>query len=152
VTIRRQFAALHVDLDEVCAQVRRTLESSGGGHHGYRAPTPEAEAAVTSARRDAVGKVEAPHILLGALRSRDGLPARKLVEAGADLDEVERRLRAMLDDGKWSAAFYRERRSIEQPGLGSTSSVLEDLGRDLTAAAERDELSRSSGASARWWS
>jgi ATP-dependent Clp protease ATP-binding subunit ClpC len=69
------------------------------------------------------------------------VPARKLTEAGADLDELEARLRAMLDEGGWSADFYRERKAIAQPGLGSTSSVLEDLGRDLTDAARRDELS-----------
>jgi ATP-dependent Clp protease ATP-binding subunit ClpC len=141
VTIRRQLAAVGIELEEICLRVLQAMTPSGNAGRGDMPLTARAEEALEVARRESAGTVEAPHILIGVLRDHDGLAARKLAAAGADLDALEQALRAMLDEGRWSPDFYTARKVIEQPDLGKTSTVLDSLGRDLTAAAERDDLS-----------
>jgi ATP-dependent Clp protease ATP-binding subunit ClpC len=144
VNIRRQFSALGVDLEEVSLEVKK---EAGQGSGGAEEPvlTPQAEKALEVAKEEsarlAEQLVEAPHILIGVLRDRDGLAAKKLRDAGADLEALEQRLDSMLEHKKWSPDFYQERKAIHQPDLSKTSTVLETLGRDLTEAAEQGELS-----------
>ncbi len=144
VAIHRQLAELGVNLEEVCAEVRSAAEPEAGGRDGELPLTAAAEAAIAAAKEEAAGaaqeKVEAPHILIGVLRDESGLTAKTLEQDGADLDALAKTLREMLDEGNWSADFYEQSKPIEQPGISTTESVLESLGRDLTEAAEKGEL------------
>ena len=156
VAIRRQFAAVDVDLDETCAGLRNAAaDDSRRGDRDEPAKrlsfTREAEQALEAARVEA-GRlggrlVEAPHILLGVLRDAHGLPARSIEAAGGGeaVPLLEARLRELLEQGEWSASFYRQRTAIEQPAISKTATVVASLGRDLTGGAGRGELSPTIG-------
>jgi ATP-dependent Clp protease ATP-binding subunit ClpC len=144
VAMRRVFQAAGIDLDEACETVRTRLERGGGASPVTYTPALQhaLEVAKVEAARYGQEVVEAPHLLVAVLRDSTGLTAEVLRESGADVSELERALGGMLERGEWTPeGFYRERRTIEQPALGTTASVLESLGRDLTAAAEGGELS-----------
>ncbi len=159
VSIRDRLLGVDVDIEKVSAEVRR---AAGGPKR--RAPgepvqrlafTPASERALETARQEAArlggALVEAPHILLGVIRDESGVAARKLEEAVASrrrealLPPLVTELRRMLEAGGWSSDFYRERTAIEQPAVSKTSTVLESLGRDLTASARRGELTPVTG-------
>ena len=139
LALRRLFQARGVDLDEVCEELRGRL--AHGVPTGYLPLTDTAEQAFEVAKHEAaqLGErlVEAPHILLGVLRDEDGLAARLLADRETDVSGLADALTEMLEEGNWTPeGFYRSRRAVEQPAIGSTS-VLESLGRDLTQEAER---------------
>jgi ATP-dependent Clp protease ATP-binding subunit ClpC len=139
----RLFQARGVDLNELCRELRSSIER--GAPSGYVPFAAAAEQALEVAKQETarLGErlVEAPHILLGVLRDADGLAATLLDEKDVDLAELADALTAMLEEGDWTPeGFYRGRRAIEQPAIGSTR-VLDSLGRDLTEEAARGELS-----------
>jgi ATP-dependent Clp protease ATP-binding subunit ClpC len=142
--IRRQFMAQALDLEAIAASLRTELADAAAdrpsAHVGASAVAALEEAQqVASAMNKPL--IEAPHILIGVLRHLDGPVARRLREAGADLEKLDKELWAMISLGRWSGHHYKERRSIQQPGIGTPSEVLESLGRDLTAKARAGELS-----------
>jgi ATP-dependent Clp protease ATP-binding subunit ClpC len=144
VVIRQQFTRLRIDLEEICGEIRQEL-GPGTGERRRDPPLSErANRALYAAQERAafLGSelVEAPHILMAVLNDYDGLAVRTLMNAGAKPESLDKQLNWMLANGKWSADFYKRRKAVEQPDLSKTGSVLDELGRDLTAAAERGEL------------
>ena len=142
LALQRFFQARGLDLDEVAAAVRAGLERGSGGTPELTTAAIRAlEAAKEQAARLGQRLVEAPHILIGVLRDESGPTALVLAERGTEASRLGADLVALLQEGSWTPdEFYRERRTIEQPGLGSTSEVLETLGRDLTEAAQAGKL------------
>jgi ATP-dependent Clp protease ATP-binding subunit ClpC len=144
VPIRRLFLARAVDVDEVSLALKNRL-GPGSSSVGEPMFTPAAERGLETAAEAAAQlgarSVEAPHVLIGVLADHDGAVARLLADSGADIADLTRGVVTMLERGAWTpATFYRGRRTIEQSPIAKTSPVLESLGRDLTAAAERGEL------------
>ncbi|MEX2210522.1 MAG: ATP-dependent Clp protease ATP-binding subunit [Gaiellaceae bacterium] len=127
VALRRLFQAHGIDPDEIANDLRRNPAAPD--------PAAMAEALEQAKRAGGGAAVEAPHLLIGVLRGRPGLIGDQASAIAADLAE-------MLERGEWTPeGFYQARRVVEQPGLGTTSKVLESLGRDLTAEAKAGELS-----------
>ena len=142
VAIQRLFREAGVDLKEVSTRLRGQIER--GARHRWLPFAPAAERALELAGQE-VEKleqqlVEAPHILLGVLREKDGAVSRLLKELGADRPRLMKKTRAMLERGEWTPEFYRQRRVIDQSTLPSSANLLESLGRDLTEAAALHEL------------
>ncbi|MEX2644842.1 MAG: ATP-dependent Clp protease ATP-binding subunit [Gaiellaceae bacterium] len=136
VALRRPLQERGVDPDEVASALR----SRAG--HGDGAGGRALEDAKQEAVRLGGTAVEAPHLLIAVLRDGDGLTAQVLREQGADPAVLADDLAGMLERGEWTpGGFYQGRVAVEQPGLASTTQLLESLGRDLTAEAERGELS-----------
>ena len=142
VIIKSQFAAQGIGLAAVVRTVRERLRAEEGGRDlSFDGLIKALDDASWAASHHARPLIEAPHILIGVLRDRDGLVVRLLKDARADIEKLDRELFAMVAEGKWSAEAYRERRAITQPEIGTPSEVLESLGRDLTAAARGGRLS-----------
>ena len=145
VVIRQQFTRLHIDLERVCAAISKEIAAHPGERRGEEPLlTDKANQALYAAQDRAASlgseRVEAPHILMAVLGDHNGLAVQALVHAGADPEKLDKQLYWMLTNGKWSPDFYRSRKAVEQPDMSKTESVLEDLGRDLTTAAEQGEL------------
>jgi ATP-dependent Clp protease ATP-binding subunit ClpC len=143
LALQRIFQAHGADLDAMCAELRTRLRGPGSGALQF---SPEAERALERAKEEASQRgerlVEAPHVLLAVLREPPEVAGAVLAEHGADPAALATAVAGMLERGEWTPeGFYRERRSIAQPGLGSSAGVLESLGRDLTEEARRGELS-----------
>src|SRR5215207_5553049 len=75
------------------------------------------------------------HILLGLIREGEGVAAKVLVKLGADLNRVRQQVIQLLSgyQGKEPAGTASE-------GTPSTSLVLDQFGRNLTAAARESKL------------
>jgi ATP-dependent Clp protease ATP-binding subunit ClpC len=84
--------------------------------------------------------VEAAHLLAGLLQE-DNEVANLVRDLGADPGEVRDAVTGLLaSDNQTPSAFYDARRAIEQRDLGKVATLLDTLGRDLTAAARQGEL------------
>jgi ATP-dependent Clp protease ATP-binding subunit ClpC len=145
LAIRRALLAAGVDLDEVCVTLRRKLVPGSETDTDELPLSPEAEAVLEDAFREATGfgerLVEAQHILLVLLSAGEG-PIREVFgELGADAAGAQDSLRAFITAGQTTPSeFYKTRRNVEQAGLGRVTELLDSLGRDLTKAAEEGEL------------
>ena len=114
---------------------------------GQRAPsghipfTPRAETVLELSLREALqlghNYIGTEHILLGLIREGDGVAAQVLVKLGADHSRVRQQVIQLLrgDQGKEPAAAGPP--SVTAP---STSLVLDQFGRNLTAGAREGKL------------
>jgi ATP-dependent Clp protease ATP-binding subunit ClpC len=125
--------------------VRRQVEEIIG--QGERAPsghipfTPRAKKVLELALREALqlghNYIGTEHILLGLIHEGEGVAAQVLVKLGADLDRVRQRVNQLLHgyQGKEPAAAGAPSESAP-----STSLVLDQFGRSLTAGAREGKL------------
>ena len=126
--------------------VRRQVEEIIG--EGQQAPsghipfTPRAKKVLELALREALqlghNYIGTEHILLGLIREGNGVAAQVLVKLGADLNGVRQQVIQLLhgDQGKEPAAAA----GAPPETAPSTSIVLDQFGRNLTAAAREGKL------------
>jgi ATP-dependent Clp protease ATP-binding subunit ClpC len=143
LALQRAFQSEGLDLDAACVELRVRLRGPGAAALQFSL---DAERALERAKEEAArlgqSLVEAPHVLLGVLGEPPAAVAEVIRWQGGDPAKLAEAVRGTLERGGWTPeGFYRERRSIAQPALGSSAGVLESLGRDLTAEADRGELS-----------
>ena len=78
------------------------------------------------------------HILLGLIREGEGVAAQVLVKLGADLNRVRQQVLQLL------SGYSTEKGASESTGRGegtpSSSLVLDQFGRNLTASAREGKL------------
>ena len=125
--------------------VRRQVEEIVG--QGQQAPsghipfTPRAKKVLELSLREALqlghNYIGTEHILLGLIREDDGVAARVLVKLGADPSRVRQQVIQLLhgDQGKEPAAAGPPSETAP-----STSIVLDQFGRNLTAGAREGKL------------
>lgn len=144
VNIKRQFSRAGVDLDEVRDKILKKVGTGPGTEKDQVFLTPRAQKVLTMAAEEAgrLGQenIEAPDFLIAILADGRGVAARIVKETGADLDELAQYLRQMIIYKDWTPEFYQGRKVVEQPGIDKTSDLMENLGRDLTAQAEKGDL------------
>src|SRR6187397_2260251 len=129
--------------------VRQKVEEIIG--HGQQSPsghipfTPRAKKVLELSLREALqinhSYIGTEHILLGLIREGEGVAAQVLVKLGADLNRVRNQVLQLLSGSpsKESAEGSSGGRSTEA-GTPSTSLVLDQFGRNLTAAASEGKL------------
>src|SRR5258706_590047 len=131
------------------AAVRRQVEEIIG--QGQQAPsghipfTPRAKKVLELSLREALqlghNYIGTEHILLGLIREGEGVAAQVLVKLGAELTRVRQQVIQLLSgyQGKEAAEAGTGGRGGES-GSPSTSLVLDQFGRNLTAAAMEGKL------------
>jgi ATP-dependent Clp protease ATP-binding subunit ClpC len=152
LAIRRAAEKGGLDLDELCAAVRRRLVGASGLVGGARQLGADADAILTQAEelaaRTGTHAVEAPHILAALVGLTEGSVGDALDELHVDRTAVRATLTGLTDSGDWTPSpWSKGRPNIEQVGLTRTADVLESLGRDLTEAAEKGDLAPTIGRS-----
>ncbi len=144
VYIRRQFQKIGIDIDEIARKIRQKLKSAKKPEEFQVFFSPEAKKAIETAKiesnRVGQSKVEATHILLGILDDESSMVVSILKSSGADIAKAIQNFQEMVRWGDWPRKFYEERKTVEQPGIDKTSGILKNLGRDLTADAEKGKL------------
>ena len=126
--------------------VREKVEEIIG--HGQQSPTghipftPRAKKVLELSLREALqlnhSYIGTEHILLGLIREGEGVAAQVLVKLGADLNRVRNQVLQLLSgfQGKESATAG----APEQAQAPSSSTVLDQFGRNLTQAARENKL------------
>lgn len=142
--IQRCFQGAGVDVGAFARELAERAQPTGEKREGSSAVfTLRAEQAMQAAATwaSSLGSetVEAPHILMAILADEKAFPTRLLAEDNVAGDDLGRRVREMLESG-WDPKAYSERRVVEQPGTGTPSDQLDELGRDLTDLARSGEL------------
>jgi ATP-dependent Clp protease ATP-binding subunit ClpC len=150
LAIRQASAKGGLDLDQLCAVVRRRLADTPGLVGGPRQLGAAADEVLTRAEelavRSGAGAVEAPHILAALVGLTVGPVGDALDELHVDRAAVGSSLTGLTGSGDWTPSPWgKGRPNIEQVGLTRTADVLESLGRDLTAAAEKGDLNPTVG-------
>ena len=128
--------------------VRRQVEEIIG--QGERAPsghipfTPRAKKVLELALREALqlghNYIGTEHILLGLIREGEGVAAQVLVKLGADLNRVRQQVIQLLHGGPGKEPAAAAAPSAPSEMLPSTSLVLDQFGRNLTAGAREGKL------------
>ncbi len=149
LAIRRAAEKAGLDVDELGVAVRRRTGPAGAGAGAGRLG-PAAEALLSRAEelaaRSGSTVVEAPHILAALVAVQEGPLGESLRELGVDRAAVQESLIGLAEGGEWAPSpWSKGRPNIEQVGLTRTAEVLESLGRDLTGAAARGDLTPTVG-------
>jgi len=143
-SIMRQFSRAGADVEEISKAMLKRIGRGTWKELEQVSMTPRVqrilENAAEMARWSGRDEVEAPDILRSILEDGRGVAARVIMEKGGHLEEIAKYLKEMVSDGDWSPEFYKERKSVEQRGIDSTSELMENLGRDLTELAASGEL------------
>ena len=131
---------LGIDLEQVRNEVEKVIGRGTApivGEIGYtpRAKKVVMELALEEARLLGHNYVGTEHILLGLIREGEGVAARVLENMGADLDRVRREVNKLLGGSAQPGQAARGTRRSK-----STTPVLDNFGRDLTAMAEEGKL------------
>jgi ATP-dependent Clp protease ATP-binding subunit ClpC len=133
--------SLGISLEAVRRQVEEIIGQGQQAPSGHIPFTPRAKKALELSLREALqlghSSIGTEHILLGLIGEGEGVAAQVLVKLGADLDRVRQQVTRLLhgDQGKEPAAAGA--RSAAAP---STSLVLDQFGRNLTAGAREGKL------------
>jgi len=131
--------ALNISLDAVREQVQETIGQGQQAPSGHIPFTPRAKKVLELSLREALGLghnyIGTEHILLGLIREGEGVAAQVLVKLGADLNRVRQQVIQLL-----SGFQSKEPSSGPAEGTPSTSLVLDQFGRNLTAAARESKL------------
>ena len=129
--------SLGISLDAVRQQVEEIIGQGQQAPSGHIPFTPRAKKVLELSLREALqlghNYIGTEHILLGLIREGDGVAAQVLVKLGADLNRVRQQVIQLLHGYQG-----KEPASAGTPGAEaapSTSLVLDQFGRNLTAAA-----------------
>jgi ATP-dependent Clp protease ATP-binding subunit ClpC len=133
--------SLGISLEAVRQQVEEIIGQGQQAPSGHIPFTPRAKKVLELSLREALqlghNYIGTEHILLGLIREGDGVAAQVLVRLGADLNRVRQQVIQLLHgyQGKEPAAAGAASESAP-----STSLVLDQFGRNLTAAAREGKL------------
>ena len=133
--------SLGISLEAVRQQVEEIIGPGQQPTSGHIPFTPRAKKVLELSLREALqlghNYIGTEHILLGLIREGEGVAAQVLVKLGADLNRVRQQVMQLLhgDQGKNPAAAGTP--SETSP---STSLVLDQFGRNLTAGAREGKL------------
>src|ERR1019366_8116200 len=133
--------SLGISLEAVRQQVEEIIGQGQQAPSGHIPFTPRAKKVLELALREALqlghNYIGTEHILLGLIREGEGVAAQVLVKLGADLSRVRQQVIQLLHGypGKEPAAAGAPSESAP-----STSLVLDQFGRNLTAAAREGRL------------
>ena len=133
--------ALGISLEAVRAQVEEIIGQGQQAPSGHIPFTPRAKKVLELSLREALqlghNYIGTEHILLGLIREGEGVAAQVLVKLGADLNRVRQQVIQLLSG-------YQGKETVTQggpaEGTPSTSLVLDQFGRNLTAAAREGKL------------
>ncbi len=134
--------SLGISLDAVRQQVEEIIGQGQQAPSGHIPFTPRAKKVLELSLREALqlghNYIGTEHILLGLIREGEGVAAQVLVKLGADLNKVRQQVIQLLSgyQGKEPAAAG----GGPAEGTPSTSLVLDQFGRNLTAAAREGKL------------
>ena len=133
--------SLGISLEAVRQQVEEIIGQGQQAPSGHIPFTPRAKKVLELSLREALqlghNYIGTEHILLGLIREGEGVAAQVLVRLGADLNRVRQQVIQLLHgyQGKEPAAAGAPSESAP-----STSLVLDQFGRNLTAAAREGKL------------
>ncbi|HUJ05792.1 MAG TPA: ATP-dependent Clp protease ATP-binding subunit [Streptosporangiaceae bacterium] len=133
--------SLGISLEAVRQQVEEIIGQGQQAPSGHIPFTPRAKKVLELSLREALqlghNYIGTEHILLGLIREGEGVAAQVLVRLGADLNRVRQQVIQLLHgyQGKEPAAAGTSSESAP-----STSLVLDQFGRNLTAAAREGKL------------
>ncbi|MEI6361593.1 MAG: ATP-dependent Clp protease ATP-binding subunit [Actinomycetes bacterium] len=134
--------SLGISLEAVRQQVEEIIGQGQQAPSGHIPFTPRAKKVLELSLREALqlghNYIGTEHILLGLIREGEGVAAQVLVKLGADLNRVRQQVIQLLSgyQGKEPAAAG----AGPAEGTPSTSLVLDQFGRNLTAAAREGKL------------
>src|ERR1700734_1179622 len=140
-TAAKALESLGIGLDMVRREVEEVIGEGQEAPSGHIPFTPRAKKVLELALREALelnhNYIGPEHVLLGLIREGEGVAAQVLVRLGADLDRVRQQVIDLLHgyQGKEPAAAGAPSESAP-----STSLVLDQFGRNLTAAAREGKL------------
>src|SRR5499425_1814843 len=133
--------SLGISLEAVRQQVEEIIGQGQQAPSGHIPFTPRAKKVLELSLREALqlghNYIGTEHILLGLIREGEGVAAQVLVKLGADLSRVRQQVIQLLHGppGKEPAAAGAPSESTP-----ATSLVLDQFGRNLTAAAREGKL------------
>ena len=133
--------ALGISLEAVRSQVEEIIGQGQQAPSGHIPFTPRAKKVLELSLREALqlghNYIGTEHILLGLIREGEGVAAQVLVKLGADLARVRNQVIQLL-----SGYQGKEAATTGGPAEGTPSSslVLDQFGRNLTAAAREGKL------------
>ncbi len=133
--------SLGISLEAVRQQVEEIIGQGQQAPSGHIPFTPRAKKVLELSLREALqlghNYIGTEHILLGLIREGEGVAAQVLVRLGADLNRVRQQVIQLLHgyQGKEPAAA-----GAPSETAPSTSLVLDQFGRNLTAAAREGKL------------
>ncbi len=133
--------SLGISLEAVRQQVEEIIGQGQQAPSGHIPFTPRAKKVLELSLREALqlghNYIGTEHILLGLIREGEGVAAQVLVKLGADLNRVRQQVIQLLSgyQGKEPVAA-----GGPAEGTPSTSLVLDQFGRNLTAAAREGKL------------
>ena len=133
--------SLGISLEGVRAQVEEIIGQGQQAPSGHIPFTPRAKKVLEPSLREALqlghNYIGTEHILLGLIREGEGVAAQVLVKLGADLNRVRQQVIQLLSG-------YQGKETVTQggpaEGTPSTSLILDQFGRNLTAAAREGKL------------
>src|SRR4249919_2071461 len=132
---------LGISLEGVRRQVEEIIGQGQQAPSGHIPFTPRAKKVLELSLREALqlghNYIGTEHILLGLIREGEGVAAQVLVKLGADLNRVRQQVIQLLHgyQGKEPAAS-----GAQSEAAPSTSLVLDQFGRNLTAGAREGKL------------
>ncbi len=133
--------SLGISLEAVRQQVEQIIGQGQQPPSGHIPFTPRAKKVLELSLREALqlghNYIGTEHILLGLIREGEGVAAQVLVKLGADLNRVRQQVMQLLhgDQDKDPAAA-----GTPSETAPSTSLVLDQFGRNLTAGAREGKL------------
>src|SRR6201991_5132103 len=141
----KSLESLGISLEGVRSQVEEIIGQGQQAPSGHIPFTPRAKKVLELSLREALqlghNYIGTEHILLGLIREGEGVAAQVLVKLGAELTRVRQQVIQLLSgyQGKEAAEAGTGGRGGES-GSPSTSLVLDQFGRNLTAAAMEGNL------------
>ncbi|GAA4384589.1 ATP-dependent protease ATP-binding subunit ClpC [Tsukamurella soli] len=146
----KSLESLGISLEGVRSQVEEIIGQGQQAPSGHIPFTPRAKKVLELSLREALqlghNYIGTEHILLGLIREGEGVAAQVLVKLGADLNRVRQQVIQLLsgyqgkEGGGGEPAGAGARTSGGEAGTPSTSLVLDQFGRNLTAAAAQGKL------------
>ena len=133
--------SMNISLEAVRHQVEEIIGQGQQAPSGHIPFTPRAKKVLELSLREALqlghNYIGTEHILLGLIREGEGVAAQVLVKLGADLNRVRQQVIQLL-----SGYQGKEPVTAGGPAEGtpSTSTVLDQFGRNLTQAARDSKL------------
>jgi ATP-dependent Clp protease ATP-binding subunit ClpC len=133
--------SLGISLEAVRQQVEEIIGQGQQAPSGHIPFTPRAKKVLELSLREALqlghNYIGTEHILLGLIREGDGVAAQVLVKLGADPSRVRQQVIQLLQGSQGNEPAAAGAPSETAP---STSLILDQFGRNLTAAAHQGKL------------
>ncbi|GAA2960698.1 MULTISPECIES: ATP-dependent Clp protease ATP-binding subunit [Glutamicibacter] len=138
--------SLNISLGAVREQVQEIIGKGQQAPSGHIPFTPRAKKVLELSLREALqlghNYIGTEHILLGLIREGEGVAAQVLVKLGADLGRVRQQVIQLLSgyQGSKDTASAGVSSGGQSEGTPAGSAVLDQFGRNLTAAAREGKL------------